>query len=261
MIARSAKRLKSCFDQLGPGDVFIGPVIGKHLESFVMIDLAARGVTVLPSCLSQTLARSKTAQAFILNRFVPPLTFVIPRRIELLETINLYNREKVGRVVTKLDHKHCGHGVRLWDSIETLYSVVGLEESSYPFVLQPFMENFVDVRVVVAGDYIEAYKRENKNNFRANMAAGGKSQAYDMDEHQLDFCRRLMKRGDFPYAHIDLMVMESGDVYLSEIALTGGLKGARIDQRDLDRKKKKIIEAMARKIEMNSTRIGKEMPL
>jgi ribosomal protein S6--L-glutamate ligase len=37
-----------------------------------------------------------------------------------------------------------------------------------------------------------------------------------------------MQRGKFPYAHIDLMVLENGETRLTEINLRGGIKGARI---------------------------------
>jgi ribosomal protein S6--L-glutamate ligase len=54
-----------------------------------------------------------------------------------------------------------------------------------------------------------------------------------------------MERGKFPYAHIDLLVTADGHSYLSEIALNGGLKGARIEREDLDAMKGNILEKMA----------------
>ena len=42
-----------------------------------------------------------------------------------------------------------------------------------------------------------------------------------------------MKRGKFPYAHIDLLTTEDGHNYLSEIALNGGMKGSRITREEL----------------------------
>ncbi len=245
MIARGPGELKSLYEKLGPGDIYAGSVPNGHLRQSIMIDLAERGVRVLPSCLSQSLSRSKTAQAFVFAQWTPPLTRVVSRRIELLETINPYNAKRIGKVVTKVDHKHCGHGVRLWENIENLYSILGLEESSYPFVLQPFISDFVDVRAIVAGDYIEAYTRENQYNFRCNLAAGGRSRPFEPTKAQIEFCRLLMKRGRFPYAHIDLMILKNGTAYLSEIALNGGMKGSAIDQATLDGIKKDLLERMA----------------
>jgi ribosomal protein S6--L-glutamate ligase len=57
-----------------------------------------------------------------------------------------------------------------------------------------------------------------------------------------------MQRGKFPFAHIDLMLLESGECYLSEIALNGGVKGARISREALDQKKQALLEQLARKV-------------
>jgi ribosomal protein S6--L-glutamate ligase len=54
-----------------------------------------------------------------------------------------------------------------------------------------------------------------------------------------------MQRGKFPFAHIDLMLTESGECYLSEIALNGGVKGARIRRETLDQKKMALLEKLA----------------
>jgi len=64
-------------------------------------------------------------------------------------------------VVTKQEGMHCGHGIRRWDSAEVLYNTVAFTDSAYPFVLQPFLPDITDVRVIVVGDYVEAYLREN----------------------------------------------------------------------------------------------------
>jgi glutathione synthase/RimK-type ligase-like ATP-grasp enzyme len=252
MIVRGLRELKTAFDQLGPKDIYIGSITAKHLEMPMMIDLLERGVTCLPFCLSQTLSRSKINQALILKEWMAPLTCVITRRIELLNTVSLYNKNGVGKVVTKEDQKHCGHGVRLWDNIENLYSILGLEENSYPFVLQPLLTNFTDVRAIIAGDYTEAYTRENPYNFRCNLAAGGKSIPYTLTQEQIHFFQKIMARGKFPYAHIDLMIFENNISYLSEIALNGGLKGAVIDHYELELKKQQILEQIA-------TRMNKEI--
>jgi glutathione synthase/RimK-type ligase-like ATP-grasp enzyme len=245
MIIRGLKELNTVFSQMGPKDIYIGSLTKKHLELPMMIDLLERGVTCLPFCLAQLLSRSKITQAFILNEWMTPLTCVITRRIELLNAISIYNKNGVGRIVTKEDQKHCGHGVRLWDNIESLYSIVGLEETSYPFVLQPLLTNFADIRVIIVENYIEAYTRENPYNFRCNLAAGGKSTPYSLTLKHINFCKKIMERGRFPYAHIDLMILENDIIYLSEIALSGGLKGAKIDHHELDLKKQHLLEQIA----------------
>jgi len=245
MIVRSSRELKERYHDLCSGDIFLGILTYKHIKQSILIDLMERGVSCFPSPLSQVLNYSKTTQALVLNNWMLPHTFVVARRTDLIEAINTYNRLGIAPVVTKEDHLHCGHGVRKWDSIETLYSFVALSETSYPFVIQPFLDNFTDVRVIIAGEYTEAYVRHNPDNFRMNISMGGKNYPYEMNTDLLNFCRKAMARGKFPYAHLDIHITDDGNYYLSEITLNGGTKGAKIHRRELDQKKADVLEGLA----------------
>lgn len=245
MIIRSSRELKALYHELRPGDIFISTLTYKHMKQSVLIDLLERGITCLPSPLSQTLNSSKAAQALVLKTWMLPNTFVITRRTDLIDTINQYNKLGITQVVTKEDHLHCGHGVRKWDTIETLYSFMALSETSYPFVVQPFLENFTDIRVIIVGDYVEAYVRHNPNNFRMNISSGGKRYTYTLDKDQEKFCCGVMERGKFPFAHLDLHNIDNGENYLSEIALNGGIKGASVSRKELDQKKQNLLESLA----------------
>jgi glutathione synthase/RimK-type ligase-like ATP-grasp enzyme len=247
MIIKGNGELKTLYNELSSGDVFIGNLSIKHLKHPLLIDMLERGVRCLPSALSQILNSSKVAQAFILSDWMLPFTFVIPRRTDLMAAVNAFNAQRFGPAVTKQDRMHCGHGIRRWESIENLYSFMALSESAYPFVVQPFQERFTDVRVIVVDDYVEAYTRYNPTNFRVNLAAGGTGTPYRLNGGQEAFCRSAMQRGKFPFAHLDLMILENGKCYLSEIALNGGIKGARIDRPALDRKKQALLEQLANK--------------
>ena len=57
-----------------------------------------------------------------------------------------------------------------------------------------------------------------------------------------------MKRGKFPFVHIDLLVGNSGEYYLSEIGLSGGTRGARIAAKELDCKKQSQLAKMTEHI-------------
>jgi len=107
------------------------------------------------------------------------------------------------------------------------------------------LDDLTDVRVIIAGEYTEAYVRYNPDNFRMNISSGGKSYPYDLNKEQVDFCLTAMERGKFPYAHLDLQITESVKYYLSEITLNGGIKGARISRKELDQKKQEILEKLA----------------
>jgi glutathione synthase/RimK-type ligase-like ATP-grasp enzyme len=245
MIVRGSRQLSEFYDRLANGDVYIGKIPGGPLRYTRLIDLMERGVHCLPTPLAQALNASKAAQAAVLNEWMLPLTRVIRRRADLIAAIGVYQRQGVGPVVTKEDRLHCGHGVRYWENIEVLYSMAAFDKSSFPFVLQPFLQHFSDVRVIVVGAYVEAYSRHNPDNFRMNLAAGGMSRPFVIDTDQLRFCRSVMERARFPYAHLDLQLLEDGRCHLTEMALEGGIKGAQIDRRSLVRMKSELLEREA----------------
>jgi ribosomal protein S6--L-glutamate ligase len=247
MIVRTNRELKTNYNELAAGDVFIGNLSLKYLKQPMLIDMLERGIRCLPSPLAQILNNSKVAQAFVLHDWMLPHTLAISRRTDLIEAINVFAKIGIGPVVTKQDGLHCGHGVRRWETIETLYSFMALSESSYPFVLQPFQEEFTDIRVIIVGDYVESYSRSNLYNFRVNLSSGGSGSPYELNEKKEAFCRSAMQRGKFPFAHLDLMVSENGECYLSEITLNGGIKGARIGRQELEQKKKALLEKLAEK--------------
>ncbi len=245
MIIRKNRELKQQYHKLCSNDIVIGIISSKHLKPYMLIDLLERGVRCFPSPLAQTLNSSKVAQALVFKEWMPPHTCVVIRRIDLIESINQYNKNNIGPVVTKEDHLHCGFGVRKWETIESLYSFTAMSETSFPFVVQPFMQNYIDVRIIIVGDYVEAYTRYNPNNFRMNIAAGGKSSPYNLDSEKEEFIRAIMKRGKFPFAHIDLMITDNNKYYFSEITLNGGIKGANIDREKLDQIKQDLLEKLA----------------
>ena len=248
MIVRTNRELKARYNELTAGDIFIGNLSLKYLKQPMLIDMLERGIHCLPSPLAQILNSSKVAQAFVLHEWMLPHTQAISRRTDLIDAINTFGKNGIGPVVTKQDDLHCGHGIRRWETIETLYSFMALAESSYPFVLQPFQEEFTDIRVIIVGDHVESYTRSNLYNFRVNLSSGGTGSPYKLDEKKEAFCRSVMQRGKFPFAHLDLMILENGECYLSEITLNGGIKGARISREDLIQNKKALLEKLAGEI-------------
>jgi ribosomal protein S6--L-glutamate ligase len=246
MILRSNLELKKHYHKLQSGDAFVGMLGFKSLRHAIFVDLMARGVNILPSPLCQVLNNSKTAQARILEPWMLPHTCVITRRTDLMHAIGIYNKSRITAVVTKEDALDCGYGIHRWEHVEAVYNHASFNPQTYPFVLQPFLQHYTDVRVVIAGDHCEAYSRKNMNNFRMNLTSGGKSRPYELNDDLLSFCRQVMKRGRFPFAHIDVLQAEDGRTYLSEIALNGGMKGSRITREELDAIKEEILEEQAK---------------
>jgi ribosomal protein S6--L-glutamate ligase len=245
VIIRTNRELKERYDELTAGDCFIGMLSFKNLKHRVFVDLLERGVRFFPSALSQTIGRSKVAQALAFRPWMLPHTLIITRRVDIMHAINVYNQLGIEAVVTKEDYMQCGFGIHRWDNVEAVYNQASFRTILYPFVLQPFIEDYTDVRVIIAGDFHEAYTRENPNNFRMNLVQGGKSRPYTLTKDQLTLCHHVMERGKFPYAHIDLLINVEGRAYVSEAALNGGMKGARIRREGLDIIKRDLLEKMA----------------
>jgi ribosomal protein S6--L-glutamate ligase len=229
---------------LQAGDLVLGLLPLKSGEGIKLTDLLDRGVRVFPPVLAQLLNRSKAAQAEVLGPFMVPGTFVAYNRADL--AARLSDPAVQGQVVCKADKAHLGLGVSLWPALEALVSLAGLHDLSYPLVVQPFVDHARDVRAVVVGDYAEAYERVNPHSFRKNLFQGGSSRPVSLETEHLDFCRRVMARGKFPYAVLDLLFSPREVIFLSEISLKGGLKGSQLGQEEFRARARQLEEEFGR---------------
>ncbi len=220
--------LRTQYDALRANDICVGRIRLRPSEEYLLLDLVERGVLFIPSALSQLASRSKAMQTLLFARYMLPDTRVVHDLHDLLDGMNHFHKRGVNTVVTKQDRSNAGMGIHYWSSLEEVYNYASLKLLPYPFVIQSFFENCRDIRVVILGDYEEAYWRHNPYNFRNNLSMGGESKLAQLTEEQRTMCQEVMKRGKFPYAHLDLMVTSDGETYLSEINLRGGIKGAKI---------------------------------
>ncbi len=228
LLIRSTSDFRRHYRRLGPGDAVVGLVALKPGEEIRLLDLLQRQVAFFPPVLAQLACRSKVAQAEILGDYMVPGSFVAYGLPDLAARLPEGLAQEA--VVTKRDRAHLGLGVSLWPSLEALYSLAGLQGLPYPLVVQPYVASARDLRVVVLGDYVEAYERVNPHSFRKNLFQGGAAAPATLTPEQLAFCRAAMTRGALPYAILDLLLAPGGQVYLSEISLKGGLTGARLTQ-------------------------------
>lgn len=239
-IIHDNKTLFECFEDLTAGDIVVGRVRLRPGEEHLLLDLTARGVVLFPAATAQLCSRSKVFQARLLGRFMIPGTAPVYDMHDMMRLVTEYGQLGVRRVVCKLDRANGGLGVLLYSSIEEVYGQAVLGVLRFPFVVQPFLEECRDVRVVMLGDTVDAYQRHNPHNFRHNLHCGGTGSPWELSAEQGEFCRKVMARAGFPYAHIDLLISPMGDFRLTEINLRGGLRGARICQNDYDRAVEKI---------------------
>ena len=227
-LLRDNDQFRALYGGLGAGDVFIGRLRLHPSEESLVADLLSRGVTLFPSGLSQLLCRSKVMQATVLGAEMLPETSAVHDLHGLMLLLPRYQRLGITKVVTKRDRANAGLGINLWGSLEEVFNQASLGGLPFPFVVQPFYEKCRDIRVVLLGDYREAYWRDNPDNFRNNLHFGGQSAPAELSTEQLALCQRVMARGAFPYAHLDLMVTADQQSYLAEINLRGGIRGATI---------------------------------
>ncbi len=240
IILRDNKSFRDKYSALKREDVIVGLLNLKPAEEFLFLDLRERGIRLFPSALSQKLSRSKCLQALILKKWMMPATMVVRDRHDMVKAIS--SPQFIGKkIITKQDRMNCGLGINLWEGIEAVYNQTIFGMLSYPFVIQPFMQGAIDVRVIVLGDYIEAYWRKNAHTFRNNIFFGSNSGRYELNDREMSICQEVMERGRYPYAHIDLMVFQdSEEVFLSEINLRGGLKGAQISHKEYEERIREI---------------------
>ena len=248
LIIRDNSTLRSHYDSLREGDIILGRLRLRDSEEPMLLDLAQRGVHLIPSGVSQLASRSKAFQAALFVPFMLPLTCAIHSLHDLVTAIAEYEKNSITAVVTKLDRRNAGLGVHLWQSIEEVFTHASLGNIPFPFVLQPFEPESRDIRVVLLGDYREAYWRHNPYSFRNNLYHGGKSKACSLTDEQLDLCRLAMARGRFPYAHLDLLITREGNSYLGEINLRGGIRGAKITPGEYQARVEAIHQQMLEKL-------------
>jgi glutathione synthase/RimK-type ligase-like ATP-grasp enzyme len=228
LVIRDNSTLKAHYDSLQTGDIVIGRLRLRETEESLLVDLCERGIHLIPSGLSQLVSRSKALQAVVFTPYMLPFTRAIHTQHDMIEAISEYHKNSITAVITKLDRSNAGMGVQLWQSIEEVFTHASLGNIPFPFVLQPYEPDCRDIRAVFIGDYIEAYWRHNPYNFRNNLHHGGQSQYCELSEEQIKLCRLVMKRGLFPYGHLDIIITKADKSFLSEINLRGGIRGALI---------------------------------
>lgn len=249
LVIKDNSTLRAQYDSLRAGDIFVGRLCLKPSEEAVLLDLTERGVCLIPSGLAQLASRSKALQAKIFGSFMVPHSRPIHGLHDLIETISNYQQHSITRVVTKHDRRNAGMGIHLWESIEAVFAQASFNNIPLPFVVQPFMPDSQDIRVIVLDDYIEAYQRHNPNNFRNNLHHGGTSKPHQLSDEQLEICRQVIKRGRFPYGHIDILVTAEGESYLGEINLRGGIRGAKITPEEYQQRVDAIHQRLLEKAE------------
>ncbi len=234
--------------QLQADDIVCCRLRLKPQEEHLLLDLVERGVILIPSATSQLASRSKTFQARIFLPMMLPGTEAVYDIHGLLGVICRYERTATRPIILKHDRKNGGLGIHLFKDPEDIFTLAANSVLPFPFVLQPFIAESRDIRVIILGDYIEAYQRLNPDNFRNNLHCGGRAIRWELSKEQMALCKKVMLRGAFPYAHIDLMLTHDDTVYLTEINLRGGIRGAVISPQEYGKRIEDLHKGLLQKI-------------
>lgn len=235
-VVSDRQSLDRYYHLLEAGDIVFGKIPMKAGEEHMFFDLTSRGVRLIPSATAQLTSRSKRYQALTLAPWMLPETTVVYDVHQLLALCSRYHRKSIAGVVVKQEGKNGGVGILRYGSIEDVFNQAANGCLAFPVILQPFVDGAVDIRVIILGSYREAYRRFNPHGFRNNLHCGGAAEACELSDPAELLCREVMARADFPYAHLDLLAAPAGAVYLSEITLRGGLRGARISTAEYRRR-------------------------
>lgn len=231
-IVRSNKILWSTLHQLEKNDIICGRIATRPGEEAILTNLVERGIHLIPSGTSQLASRSKVFQTKLFSDFMVEGTIAVCNRQDLLSAYRHLSKTCRGPVLLKEDRKDGGLGVHLFACCTELYNHAMSQPVTYPFVLQPHLENAADIRAIFLGEHIEAYERRNSSHWKKNICSGAHAKSHPLSESELFFCKQVMERGRFPYAHIDYLRDGMGRCWLLEINLRGGLKGASLAGND-----------------------------
>lgn len=231
MVISNRKEFVNNWMKAKDGDLCLIPVMDPIKAAFMQ----SRGVRLAFDPLCCLLHNSKVSQTQIFSSKMP-YTRIVYSKGELYYLLMDHFAEHQEPLIIKNDRGSGGNGVFLFT--ENSYDYNGI---SYPCVVQKYLPGYHDIRVIIIGDYFEAYERVNELDFRKNIARGGKSTPvglFDLKCRLDDEATRIVKLGKFPYAHIDFMVNpDSHYVYFSEISLGGGIQGSKLSYNEIKRLK------------------------
>ena len=122
-------------------------------------------------------------------------------------------------IVVKESYGSMGKGVYKADDFTELKTLAEKLKTT-PHLYQKFLPYKIgtDVRlIVVGGKFLCAMMRENKNDFRSNVALGGKGKAFNPSEGFISAAEECASILGLDYCGVDLLFGENGKPYVCEV--------------------------------------------
>src|SRR5690625_3226046 len=159
-----------------------------------------------------------TYQTLAAHHITIPKTIIAPKTFTNEQFISDEKLEKIGHtlsfpLVIKEAFGSFGEQVYLVNTfVEMKEKIAKLK--SLPFVFQEFIDSSygIDLRLQVVGDQvITAMKRTAKDDFRANVTAGGVMEAYEPTKYEKKLAIQAAKALNADFAGIDLLFGPDGE--------------------------------------------------
>ena len=134
-------------------------------------------------------------------------------------------------LIVKESYGSMGKGVYLAGTKRELLEILQTVKCK-PHIFQKYIagQKGVDVRVIVIGGKVQcAIKRENVNDFRSNVAQGGKAMPIDLLDSFIKTAEKCAEVLGLDYCGVDLLFDENGQPVVCEVnsnAFIGGVEAA-----------------------------------
>ncbi|MCD8500958.1 MAG: RimK family alpha-L-glutamate ligase [Bacillaceae bacterium] len=190
------------------------------------IQLEKMGLLLYNSARSIDLCDSKIQmyQALADQNIPLPKTMIAPKVFTGLKVKDLSPYEQIARelgfpLVIKEAYGSFGQQVYLINNMDELLSKVK-ELGSIEYVFQQFIRSSYgrDIRLNVVGNrVVAAMKRTSETDFRANVSAGGKTEAYIPNEEEVELASKVAKIVGATFAGVDLLFGKKDEPIVCEI--------------------------------------------
>ncbi len=153
-----------------------------------------------------------------------PRTVVTERFREAMEAF----QELGGDVVVKPLFGSLGEGMTRISDEEIAYRIFrALERVDSVFYIQEFIPHGgMDLRAFVIGDEVVASMRRRSEGWKTNISAGGRAEAYDLEEELVEVSLKAARAIGLEYTGVDLLRSEEdGRAYVVELNSTPGWQG------------------------------------
>ena len=179
-----------------------------------------------PRSLELAIDKFATLSRVVTLGYKVPETIVAQDRSEALEAF----KQLGGDCVVKPVFGGEGRGVmRVQEEELAWYAFSTLEQVDSLFYIQKFYPpGGMDIRLLVIGSRVIGVRRTNPNDFRTNLAGGGKSKPFDVTDDLRELAINICQDLGLVYAAVDLLENEHGETKVVEVNAIPGWKGAQM---------------------------------